>query len=300
MSSVQITSRRSSIPERANILFFILSELGHVVTELKLQKLVFQVQNIAKVPRGYRYKRHLYGPYSRELNIDTFTLAKKGLIKREEVRGVQYPYWRFEITPPGEAYFKERALRNLTRERIQRMRKVLNEYKGYSHYQLAEMVYQQWRIRKPEALRREMAELAKNLQGVTSFWESAYFPGCPAITYFLAFAEYLQDALSKALSLTDTVVKSVLLMASKEFHDKLMNIAQVCSKEDVCPLDAQEGLCQSSDPSLYEVFDFIEDLCQRNDVLPKLLSRKRGELVTEDEYVRLQKSLKTLNVSVSS
>jgi len=299
MSCAEARSKRYSVPGRAGILLFVLSELGQVATGLKLQKLVFQVQNRAKIPKGYRYFRHYYGPYSRELDIDTITLAKQGLIKREELHGARYAYLRFEITPLGRAHF-EKLLSELTPEGVERMREVLNEYKGYDHYHLVELVYRQWKIDEPDRLCLETESIARDLEAVGDFWETLYFPDCPAITFFLAFIDYCRDALSKLRLVDDPVVRSVLVSACRELHERLANIAQVCSKQEVCPLEAQEGLCRTPDPSLIEVFDFIEDFCERNGILPRLLNRKLSELVTEDEYKRLQESLKTMAIPISS
>jgi len=289
----------ASVPERANILLFVLNQLGEVTTELKLQKLVFQVQNKAKAPGGYRYFKHYYGPYSRELNIDTFTLMNGGLLEKKAILGREHPYWVFRITDQGKAYFNQSILPKMTSQLLQRMHDRLDEYSVYNHNALAEIVYKEWKIEDPKRVDSEMQILKGDLQAVMSFWEAVYFPECPAITYFLAFLEYSQEALEKA-STKDNVIKSVLVRACKELNDILANIAQVCSKKDICPIEAEKGVCQNPDPSLYEIFSFIEDFCERNDILPKLQNRGLNELMTEDEYKRLQKTFKTFNISSSS
>jgi len=300
MKSVGAKTKQVSVPDRVSIPLFILVETGQIATELKLQKLVFQVQNSARIPGGYRYFKHRYGPYSRELSMDCSTLANQGLIEKERVLGGRYPYSMFKITPFGKAYVDSVLNKTFTKKSIRRMRKVLDEYKAYGHYELAELVYRQWKIKQPERINSEIKDLAKDLQAVADFWESISIPECPAIVYFLAFIEYSQDALSKAASTKDTVVRSVLLNACSELCDNLSDIANVCSKEDVCPLDAEKGLCRNPDPSLFEVFSFIEDFCERNKVLPRLLNRDLEEMMTEDEYKRLQTAFKTYDTSSSS
>ncbi|MFH0897930.1 MAG: hypothetical protein V1850_07805, partial [Candidatus Bathyarchaeota archaeon] len=84
-------STSSSVPERAGILLFLLNSLGEIITELKLQKLVFLIQNEAKAPKGYRYFKHYFGPFSRELIIDTTTLMNESLLDKEEVIGMNHP-----------------------------------------------------------------------------------------------------------------------------------------------------------------------------------------------------------------
>ena len=292
-SSSRAELAKVSVPERAGILLFVLTQLGEVVTELKLQKLVFQVQSLAKIPKGYRYVKHYYGPYSRELRMDTCTLANEDLIQRERVIGREYPYWVFRVTDRGKTYFNQSILPHLPSQSLHRMQDTLGSYSSYNHYQLAEIVYRQWELRDPQNVCLEIQALQEDILAVKSFWETVYFPECPAITYFLAFLEYSQEALSKVSITEDTVVKSVLVRACRELNDNLASIAEVCSKKEVCPLEAERGLCQNPDPSVYEVFDFIEDFCERHGILPKLSQRELTELMTEDEYKRLQNAFKS-------
>jgi len=286
--SVRSGPTQTSVPERASILLFALNHLPEVVTELKLQKLLFQVQSEAKIPGGYRYFKHHYGPYSRELSLDAFTLSKQGLIDRRRVFGHQYPYWIFKITDEGSAYFNKSILPNIDSSSSQRMLGVLEKYSNYRHYELAELVYKEWMILQPEELRSRAQILTMDIQTVSNFWQSIYFPECPAITYFLAFLEYSQDALSKVSSAPDTVKMSVLISACRELCDTLEDIGEVCSKEEQCPLEAEKNLCQTPDPSIYETFDFIEDFCERNGILPKLCDRDLADSLTEEDAKRLQ------------
>lgn len=284
------------IPRRASILLFVLNELGEVITELKLQKLIFQVQNKAKIKGGYQYFEHYYGPYSKELSMDTFTLMKRGLIQKEIVSGSEHPYWVFRITDKGRRYFKDVIQPNFPSNLAHRIRNVLEMYANYDHYKLTEIVYKEWRIKKPEKLASEIEKLMINLQSVKSFWEALYFPECPIIPYFLAFLEYSQDALEKVSQIKDTVIKSVLVKACQELSDVLANVAQVCSREDLCPLDVLKNICQTPDPSVSEIFGFIEDYCYRNNILPKLFDRSLSELMSGEEYQRLQKEIKNIKL----
>ncbi|MEM3527886.1 MAG: hypothetical protein QXI59_06140 [Candidatus Bathyarchaeia archaeon] len=299
MDICRAEASRTTVPERANILLFVLNHLGEVVTELKLQKLVFQVQNEAKIPGGYRYFKHHYGPYSQELSMDSVMLTNRGLIEREERIGRDYPYWVFRITEKGRWHFTQSILPTMTSKSIERMRSVLDKYSKYSHYKLAEIIYNEWKIREFGSLDLEIQMLEKDLQATSSFLETIYFPECPAITYLLAFLEYLQEALTKVRQTRDVVVKSVLSRACRELTDKLVSVAQICSKKHLCPVEAEKGVCKAPDPSIYEIFDFIEDFCERQGILPKLSKRELAELVTEDEYRRIQNTFKTLTGSSS-
>lgn len=284
----------STVPERASILLFLLNNVKQVVTELKLQKLIFLIQNEAKVPKGYYYFKHYYGPYSKELNIDTTTLMNEGLLEKREVNGTNHPYWIFKITDRGRGHFKETFLDDRNSKLLDRMQNVVTKYAACNPYELTEMVYKKWDIRSPETVDSKIKYLRKDIQAIMRFWESLYFPECPTITYFLVFLEYSQEALGKVSEIDDVVIKSVLLGACRELNDNLANIAQVCSKKGMCPIEAERGLCQVLNPSISELFSFIEDFCQRNKVLPKLEERDLTELVTEEEYRCLQEAFKTI------
>jgi hypothetical protein len=291
---------QEAIPERAYILLFVLSQLKAVYTELKLQKLVFQVQNKAKISGGYRYFKHYYGPYSRELTIDALTLINQGLIQRETVLGREYPYSVFRISERGKAYFEESVLPKLPSANSERMRLIVDEYSQYTPHALAEAVYKQWEIEQPSKIDSETRALETDLHTMSSFWETQYFPECPAVTYYLAFIEYSQDALEKVVATRDPVTKSVLLNACSELNQKLGGIAEVCSKKSECPAVVERDLCRNPDPSVYEVFGFIEDFCERQKILPKLWDRDLHELMTGDEYGRLKKVFQTFDTSSSS
>ena len=290
----------NSIPERSAILLFVLDHLKEVVTELKLQKLIFQIQNKAKAPEGYRYFKHYYGPYSRELHIDTFTLMKDGLLEKELMLGGDREYWIFRITEQGRTFFENNMVNLLSPGLLNRMKNILNEYSVYNHNQLARIVYQEWKIEKPNKVQEEIFEVKRDIGALIHFWEAAYFPECPAITYFLSYLEYCQEALDRVALIGDVVVKSVLVRACQELRDTFSGIADVCSTQDFCPMEAEKGVCKNPDPSVFEVFHFIEDFCEQNKLLPKLCNRNLHEMMTEEEYGRLQKALKTLDNCSSS
>lgn len=289
-----------SIPERTSILLFTLNYLGKVVTELKLQKLIFQVQSKAKTPRCYRYFKHYYGPYSRELSLDTSTLMKEGLLEKEAVFGREHPYWIFRITKEGKKFFENQILPNMPSGLVKRMKRVLDEYSAYDHYTLTDIVYKEWSIKNPKKIDSKLQALTSDIQTITNFWEAIYFPECPAITFFLAFLEYSQEALQKVAPIKDPVIKSVLVGVCQELTDILGNIAQVCSKEEACPIEAEENLCRTPNPSVHEIFAFIENYCERNNILPKLTKRQLREFMTEEEYRRLQKIFHTSSIYFSS
>ena len=291
MSGVHL--KTGTIPESSHILLLVLDRMGEINTELKLQKLVFQVQNEAKITGGYPYFKHHYGPYSRELHLDALTLANQEFIKHEVVVGLRYSYSKYNITDRGRTYFRQFVLPGLKQRDITRMSQVLDKYGDYTPHDLAETVYKQWRIKEPEAISHEVSQLLGSLNSVKAFWDSLYLPECFVINYYLAFAEYSLDALSRAASSRDTVVRSVLVHAGKELCDKLETIADACSKRDECPAEVAKDLCNSTDVSIYEIFEFIEDFCSRNKILQRLSERDVADLMTEEEYGRLMKSFQT-------
>jgi uncharacterized protein YwgA len=291
----EIDLQRISLPDTANIPLFVLRQLGEVFTELKLQKLVFQVQNEAKIPGGYPYFRHYYGPYSRELHMDTLTLVHQGLLQQEPIVGLEHRYMKYNLTEQGKRYFDEFVAPKITAKDLNRMTKILLQYAQMKPVELAETVYKQWRIKQPEMVNADMKELPGTLETVKSFWETLYFPECPAITDYIAFLEYSLESLEIARK-SDVVVRSVLATACKELADKLSAMAELCSNKGECPVEVAQSLCKDSDPTVHEVFEFIEDFCDRNKILPKLLDRDFSDLMTRDEFERLRTAFKAERV----
>jgi hypothetical protein len=285
--------KETQIPERASLLLFVLNKTNCIPTELKLQKLVFQIQNEAKALQSYDFIEHYYGPYSQEISLDTSTLANAGLITKDILIGRNHPYYMFWITEAGRDYFNKSILPDISPKFMKRMTDTLDKYSACSPNQLAEIVYQEWGIKNQQKLTYDILELKKDFQAVSAFWESKYFPDCPIIPFFLASIEYAQEALGKLEGIKDTVKKGTLIGACRELHGMLSNIAEVFSKENICPLEAEKGLCKNADPSISEVFSFIEDFCERHKILQRLSNREISELVTEDEYKRLLEAFQT-------
>ena len=102
---------------------------------------------------------------------------------------------------------------------LNRMKNILNEYSVYNHNQLVRIVYQEWKIEKPNKVQEEIFEVKRDIGALIHFWEAAYFPECPAILYFLSYLEYCQEALGRVALVGDVVVKSVLVRACQELRD---------------------------------------------------------------------------------
>ena len=58
-------------------LIYLLQDTG----KIKLQKLVYFLQEVKRVPLGYSYRLHHYGPYSFDLENDVADLMSKGYVK---------------------------------------------------------------------------------------------------------------------------------------------------------------------------------------------------------------------------
>jgi uncharacterized protein YwgA len=291
--TTSLSQKEIRLPERSAILLFALNRLGEIYTEIKLQKLIFQVQNKAKVPNGYGYFKHYYGPYSKELNMDTFILASDGLIQKKLIFGDDRKYWKFEITDKGRSFYKECMISHLSPGLITKMSDVLDKYSVYRPNQLAKLVYQEWKLDTPEKLKAEIPLLRRDIDADMSFWEAMYFSECPNIANFIAYLEYCQEALEKVESNKDSVIQSVLIGACQELRNTLSGIGDTCARKEICQIQVDQGICNTIDTSIFEVFHFIEDFCSQSNLLPKLCDRQPSDLLSEEEYKRLQEMLKT-------
>ena len=269
MASQVFKRLRSELPERSWIPLFILNESESIATKLKLQKLVFLIQNKAKIRNGYDYKKYYYGPYSSELDLDTCTLDNNKLIRMELKSGRTYPYWNFHILTQG----REMAtflLENINKTLIDRVMNCLNEFIVMDHNEITEYVYTKFWLTDKKLLHRNITDSLRTLKSVIACYEGAYFPACPFISDALAFSEYCNHAITKAKNLSDDVEKSVVVNSCNELIFRLLEIGKLCAEEKTCFVEAERKICRTPDPSLFEIFSFIENYCIKKDILPSL------------------------------
>lgn len=269
MVSLVLRKLQRELPERIWIPLFILNESENITTKLKFQKLVFLIQNKAKIRKGYDYRKYYYGPYSSELDLDTCTLDSKKLIRMEKISGRKYPYWNFWIQDHGREVANV-LIDNLSKTLVNRVKECVHEFIPMNHNEITEYVYSKFWLTDEKKLNEHIKDSLQTLKGVTACYEGVYFPECPFIVDALAFSEYCNHAITKAKDLADDVQKSIVVNSCNELIFKLLEIGKLCAEEKMCFAKAERKICKNPDPSLFEIFNFIEDYCVKKDILPSL------------------------------
>ena len=134
-----------------------------------------------------------------------------------------------------------------------------------------------------------------SLTSASSCFEGLYSPNNQFISDALAFIEYSRYALEGVKSVNDDVVKSTVVNSCNEFILKLMEIGKLCSEEKTCSVSAEFEMCRSPDPSLFEIFTFIESYCVKKKILPTL-SELGTRMMSEDDIGRLKQAFAELDV----
>jgi len=290
-----MTLEAISLPKRTWLPLFVLNSTNRIVTKLKYQKIIFLIQNDAKIWNHYNFKKHYYGPYSKELDVDTKTLSNQGLLQIKKIYGAKYPYWNFEITNKGSDILNS-LLNNVSPHIKERVSNALKKYIDMNHNEITELVYSRFQLRNKKELNRGMVESYDTLKSVISYYKGIYIPECPILTYILGFSEYCLEAI-KRMESKDDVMKSVIINSSNELACRFLDIANYCDEKSLCIEKADKVICGSSEPDLFEIFTFIEDYCSTNEVLPKIEDMDFSEFITMEEVKRLEMAFQTVDLS---
>jgi uncharacterized protein YwgA len=114
--------------DRFAVIRYIVDKLGDV-RKIQIQKLVYFLQWIFKVPLGYDYKMHYYGPYSDELNDDLIGMQLRKNVKVE----TDSSGYGYHIMPGAESMT---AIDNILEKYSQQMNKCLEAFGGFEPSQL--------------------------------------------------------------------------------------------------------------------------------------------------------------------
>ncbi|MDI6903090.1 MAG: hypothetical protein QMC77_05070 [Methanocellales archaeon] len=296
---MQITTHEGigdKIPERCWIPLLVLYRLGKVVTAIKLQKLIFLIQDKARIKQGYDFFKYHYGPYSAELELDTFLLSEAYNFISIEYKRISHPtgYYIYTIMPEGNAAF-ETILPSLNPELVRRADRCLEKFGSWDHYKLVEYVYEEY-LPKKHAYEERFTHVKNDLESISSFWQKTYSPDCPASIDVLSVVEYIELAFKQMEMQEDEVTKGVILSAAAELSSKLIDVTSTCAEEEMCVYDADKCKASIDEPRLFELFDFLISYCESKGVLSKLEELDFADIILEEDFRRLKKSLSDLDV----
>jgi len=278
---------RINIPERCWIPLFVFNRLGKIVTRKKLQKLIFLVQEEARIKEGYEFKKHHFGPYSPSLAADIEMLAENEILAREHYIS-NHEYFIYYSTEESEKIFNENFTGMLINNLEERIDAKLDKYGDCDHNTLTEYVYKKY-LPEDEDYEERTRRVVNDLLSLNLLWESHYTPECPLFIDAKAIIEYATLLFSKDFNGLDQVVKGVLLVASEDLIENLVDV----TNDHRCE-------CSEVDPSLIDLFDFITYYCNKNDVLPLPEDLDFSLLLTDAEIEQLEVEAQTTCITLIS
>ena len=90
--------------ERLGVVALLLREVGGKMARANLMECLYILQSLKRVPLGYRFKLHVYGPYDDSVLDDLFLAREWGYIAmKSEKNGTGYRYI-VSLTKDGEAF----------------------------------------------------------------------------------------------------------------------------------------------------------------------------------------------------
>jgi len=275
-----------NIPKRAWVTLYLLHKLGRIPTAIKLQKLVFLLQTEGRVGDYRFFKRH-YGPYSRELDMDTMSLSKSlKLMRTEIVEGMNYPYYLYSITPEGRKFVENVVKKKIDKEILERASSIIKKYGSMNHWELQEYVYRNYVISE-ESFKKLYPHLKDDLVSMNILWKERYADDCPASFFILAIVDYATKVLAKVKQKDDAVLRGVCIASVSELTAKLVDLTSTCQTTEKCPFSLKGLISKVSD-----YINFIDHYCSQHDILENILDVDFSDFLNEEELQRLEKVFK--------
>lgn len=279
----------SELPKRAWLPLFVLDHVDKIVTKLKLQKLIFLIENDAKVIDYYDFKKKHYGPYSEELEIDFNLFTENKLINSDIVYG-RHKYWVYSIRLEGNRCL-DMLLSEVEDREISKIIEPLEKYINMDHNELVELVYKKYWLNDEANLDKEIKSITKLIKDNMLFFEENYDPRYDTMLDVLAYTEYCHKAIEKSKT-ENNLIKSVIINSTKELLYNFSEIADTClNNGNINPNSSSCIVSQPTKPDLYEIFQFIEYYCSKNSILPSLDNIDFSDFIKEEELERLQRDI---------
>ena len=279
------------IPKRTWILLYLLYKLGRIPTAIKLQKLVFLLQTEGRVG-DYRFFEHHYGPYSRELDMDTISLSKSlKLMRTEIIEGANYPYFLYSITHEGRKFVDNIVKKKVDKAILERALNIIKKYGSKTHWEVQEYVYKNYVISE-ETFEELYPHLKDDLISLGIVWKERYADDCPASFFILAIVEYATKVLAKVKQKDDAVLRGVCTASISELTAKLVDLTSTCQTTEKCPFSLKGLISEVSD-----YINFIDHYCSQHDILENILDVDFSDFLNEEELQRLEKVFKTTRPS---
>jgi len=255
------------------------------VGKTRLQKIIFLIQVEARLD-FYDFKRHYYGPFSRDLEIDV--ISHPELIEVEAQTSLTHPdrlYYVFRLTDKGRS-FQKKLESMLERQTVQKVKDMINYLNGLSHEDLVNKVYSEYAPpseMKLSELQNDLKNFMTNVRRIFMKYHNRQS------LFILTILEYLDSVMTNIYSLDD-VQRTIIAKVSAELLEKCKE-----AFHDVIPPVDSEKLR----PSFLDIADtwgFLLEYCDKRGIGRNPFKLPPEELMTEEEALRLQKALKEIDL----
>ena len=140
---------RLPVPARMWLPLHVL-DLGPIYGKIRMQKLVFLIQYTTRSD-FYDFKKHHYGPYSSELNLDMISYPDLVYSQMRESTTYQDSYYySYELTNKGESYLPSLE-KKVNPELVRRVDEALSQYSRLGTNRLLDLVYTNFALRKEDS-----------------------------------------------------------------------------------------------------------------------------------------------------
>jgi len=274
------------IPKRSWIPLYSLYLLKNITTALKFQKLTFLIQVEGKLP-GYTFFMHHYGPFSRELDVDSKFLNAINFVDKQIKEGEKYPYFVFSITNEGAKFVENTIEKTIEQPVLDKVMKIIKKHGNKNYLDITEYVYKKYVI--PGMASQEIIpHLIEDSASLEHFWKRRYSEECPVSFLILAMIGYIEKAITKLSGIQDPVHKGVCIASISELTAKLIDLTSGCEIPEKCPLSFKHLLSDLS-----EHISFFDWYCSHHGILESVSDIDFSEFINEEELKRLQKIFQT-------
>lgn len=270
--------------ERLWLPLLIIGQEPHFIGKTKLQKLAFLIQIDSNLDL-YDFKKHYYGPFSRELDNDLVSHNELVDIKvHPSIMSAERVYYEFKVTEEGHKV-KERLEKKLDKKRVNEAQKALKRYFDMPMDQLLEKAYEciDSADERLQGLESNFNLFQNNVKHVLDKHHNRQS------LFMLVILDYVQQVLAQSKSI-DAAQKAVITRLAAE----LLETCEEAFPDIVPPVDSER---------LRPIFTNIADLwgslieyCERRGIGRNPFKTPLEEVLSEDEATRLQKALESIEL----
>jgi len=263
----------------------VIGSVREFVGKTRLQKIVFLVQVEAKLDL-YDFKKHYYGPFSRDLDIDV--VSHPELIEVKTQLSFTHPdrlYYIYKLTDKGR-FLREELESQFERRIVYKVRDLVNHLNKLSHEELVNKVYTEYipiSDVKLDDLRSDLGNFMTNVRRVFTEYHNRQS------LFMLSVLEYLDLVLDQARDLDD-VQRSIITKVSAELLEK----CKEAFLDIIPPVDSER--LRPSFLDIADVWGFLLEYCDKRKIGKNPFRSPPEELMTEEDVIRLQKALEEIDL----